>query len=304
VVGVPRLPRRAKARAARRLKLHPHAACLVATLDPRWRRKLWIGGLVLCVPFVGWPAVLGYRSRFVRRLREEREPTLPEWSEGLAGYAVDGWRAMAVIFGYLAPLYVTVAAIVLARGYVPDATTVWIALAFAAFPIFSTLSFPTACVLLACADPAWLAPSECALALVAYAAIVFVVPAGFLRVSVTGRHRDAFAVWWTLPFLWRHCRRYVHAWGYSAGISLCGHLAVPLSPWGVVWSYLAIVVLFNELLVDGERRSAPTALERAIASPDLQRPRRFGFGVIGDAAGDRVRVVDLRWFSAPLPGRA
>ena len=59
--------------------LHPRSAALALLLDPEWRRKLWLGGLVLCLPVIGWPAVLGYRAAFIRNLREPAPSALPPW---------------------------------------------------------------------------------------------------------------------------------------------------------------------------------------------------------------------------------
>jgi hypothetical protein len=70
--------------------LHPHVAGLLPTLDPGWRRKIFRAGLVLCIPVVGWPAVLGYRGRFVRHLFGPTTAALPDWSEGLFGFVREG----------------------------------------------------------------------------------------------------------------------------------------------------------------------------------------------------------------------
>src|SRR5204863_6693750 len=97
--------------------------------------------------------------------------------------------------------------------------------------------------------------------------------AGFLQVSMTGRHRAAFAVWRTLPFVARHLRGYCGAWWRSGIMSLAGHLALPLSPWGVVWCYLGILALFNEVLVHGRLAPGEGWLQRALAEPRLQGGR-------------------------------
>lgn len=283
---------------------HGHAAGLLPVLDPAWRRKVFVGGLVLCIPVLGWPAVLGFRARFVRHLFAPTPAPLPDWNAGLAGFVREGLLAMAVIFGYLLPLYVVLAIVVCDRGFVPEARWAWLGAAFVAFPIFSTLSLPVACVALATAPELWLSVPECAAFLAGYAAIVFLVPAGFLEVTRTGRHRSAFALHRTLPFVARSFAPYCAAWLRSSAMSLTGHFALPLAPWGVVWCYLGILATFNELLLH-----APPGrgwLQRAIADPRLRPTTPFGVRTIADGAGEDTRVLDLVWFSAPLPrlGRA
>lgn len=280
------------------MTLHPHAAGLMPLLDPQWRAKIWRGGLVLCLPFVGWPAVLGYRSRFVRHLFAPTPAPLPDWREGLWGFVREGLCAMMVIFGYLAPLYILVAWAAVARGFVPGAGAAALAAVFAAFPIFSTLSFPIGALLLL--QGGWLHTAECTLALAVWALLIFLVPAGFLQVSLHGRHRDAFAVWRTVPFVLRNLRAYAAAWWYSGLMSLIAHFCLPLAPWGVVWCYLGILALFNEVLVVAGNAPGAGWLQRAIGDARLRR-RPLGPFTLHDAAGEPARAIDFGLFAAPLP---
>lgn len=280
---------------------NPHAAGLLPLLDERWRRKLFAAGLILCIPVVGWPAVLGYRSRTARRLFTAAPSPLPEWREGFAGFLFDGVKAMAVIFGYLSPLTVVLGLTAAARGYGPGAADLSIAAAMVAFPIFSTLAFPLACILLAGGARPWISSGECAALLAAFALILFAIPAGFLEVSKTGRYRSAFAVWRTLPFIGRNFTSYCRAWLHSGVASLCAHFALPIAPFAVAWCYVAIIVLFNELLLRDGGAPGTGWLAHALADPRLRPPRGCGTRAIADAAGRPVRVLDTPWFSAPLP---
>lgn len=286
------------------MRLHPHAAGLIAILDPQWRAKIFRGGLVLMIPFVGWPTLLGYRARFVRHLFAPMDSVLPSWNGAFFACFVEGLRALSVIFGYLAPLYATLAWLLHARGWTPDATWWWLCAGFCALPIFSTLSFPTACVLLACSPHPRLSATEALLFFAAFNVLIFVIPAGFLQVSLTGRHASAFALWRTLPFVWRHRRAYVAAWWHSSLFGLVGHFALPIAPWGVAWCYLGIVALFNEILVGAGLAPGEGCLQRALADPLFAPRASFGRRVLRDAAGEGVRVLDCSLFSAPLPGRA
>ncbi|MCA8975684.1 MAG: DUF4013 domain-containing protein [Planctomycetes bacterium] len=225
------------------MTLHPHVAGLLPVLDPRWRAKIFRGGLLLCLPFVGWPAVLGYRARFVRHLFAPEAAALPDWREGFWGFVRDGLWAMTVIFGYLAPLYAMVAWLAIGRGYLPGMGALGLTLGFAAFPIFSTLSFPVAVTLLL--RDGWLHGGECASALAVWALLIFLVPAGFLQVTLKGRHRHAFAVWRTVPFVVRNLRAYAAAWWYSGLMSLCGHLCLPLALSGVTLFRSVVATLFR-----------------------------------------------------------
>jgi hypothetical protein len=279
------------------MSLHPHQAGLLPLLDPAWRQRLWVSGLVLCIPLVGWPLVLGHRANFVRSLRDGSGPLLPTWRNRVREHLGHGLRAIAVIFGYLAPLYALFVGTAYARGYVPEPPVLAVAAAMLAFPIFATLSLPLACLHLATPAQPMLTTVECAAAIALYALVIFLVPAGFLVVSRTGRYRDAFALRWTLPFVRRRFADYCRAWWYSSWMSLSGHFALPVAPWGVAWCYLGIVALFNEVLWIDEGRPARGWLPRIVAAP---RPTG---GRAVDAAGSLVRVVDLGLFSAVLPGR-
>ena len=90
------------------------------------------------------------------------------------------------------------------------------------------------------------------------------------------------------------------AWWHSGLISLCSHFALPFSPWAVVWCYLAIIFLFNELL---HRDGSPGWMSRALADPRFVHVRA-GASRLTDASGRGVVRLDLGLFSAPLPSLA
>lgn len=285
------------------MTLHPHAAGLYPLADPAWRRRIFIGGLFLMLPIFGWPAILGYRTEVIGHLFRDTEAPLPRWKGRFFHYFGAGLKAMVVIFGYLAPLYATLAAVAVARGFVPGVTTACVAAFFVVFPIFSTLSFPTACFLLAFGHGhAWIGPGELTAFLAVFTAVIFAIPAGFLRVTLTGRYRSAFHLGRTFGLMRRHFRAYLAAWWYSGLMSLVGHLTIPLAPWGVVWAYLAIVFLFNEILHHGGEAPAEGWLGRALADPRFEGSGRAGTRRLRDGAGRPATVLDLAAFSVPLPG--
>lgn len=219
--------------------------------DPDWRLKVFRGGLLLLIPFFGWFATLGYRKALIARLYSGVRPPLPEWRGEAWSHIVEGLKAGAVIFVQYLPLGLLLAALLITRGARFDPALLAAPLFFTLFPIFSTLAFPLAVVY-------WTSPwgatllhlEEAAAFLAGYTAITFVIPAGFLQVSATGRYSAAFHYHKSLPFLVRNFRPYLFAWYRSGIMSLCGHFAVPYSPWGVVWCYLGIIYSFNRVLAD------------------------------------------------------
>ena len=216
--------------------------------DPRWKAKLWTAGLVLLIPFVGWPALLGYRREAVFRLADGASPILPDWEAGLWHYLRGGLQAVGVIHLYLSPIYLWFALRVANDAFVASVPWVPVVLFFLAVPIFSTLMIPAGLVYARWMLPA-LDVSEWELYALgaAFQLVVFFIPAGFLNVTRTRRMRSAFAVWPAVRLIARHPRRYLEAWVGSSVMSLLGHFCLPFSPWGVAWCYLGITYLFNEV---------------------------------------------------------
>ena len=155
-----------------------------------------------------------------------------------------------MIFGYQLPLVLGFGLIATARGWVPSSTALWLCAFFVAWPIFSTLSFPVACLSLAFAPEAWLTPLETLIGVGAYGVLVFLIPSGFLQVSLTRRYRSAFAFWRAIPFVARNIpalSRSLVAFGpdESGGASRAPALA--RGAWRGAIS--ASCSLFNELLL-------------------------------------------------------
>jgi len=99
--------------------------------------------------------------------------------------------------------------------------TLYMVLFFAVFPIFSTLSFPVACIALTwLAEPAYISPAECTALIALFALVTFQIPAGFLRVSCTYRMLSAFDLVKRLTFIVRNFRAYAWAWLASGLMSL------------------------------------------------------------------------------------
>lgn len=219
-------------------------------LDPMWRQKIFLGGLLilLCHP-IGWPVALGYRKVLISRLALGLEPVLPEWKGNIFRFYFEGLKAMGVIFGYLMPLYLVLLCLLLTNGVRPDEYWLYAVLFFAIATMFSTLSFPSFVMYWTFVSEGYRVPVWISVSLLAcYGLIVFFIPAGFLQVSQTGRYLSAFHLRAAVRTMVRHFKQYVVAWYRSGIMSLCGHFAFPFSPWGVFWCYLGIIYEFNSIL--------------------------------------------------------
>ncbi len=227
--------------------------------DPDWRRKIIHGGWILLIPLIGWPIILGYRSDAVFRLVKDAQPLLPKWERGLGHYLYRGLQAMLIINIYYLPAWIYLIAKFSTQPGGAEIPWLWLAVFFATLPIFSTLIIP--CLVFwghfLVDDPVFSLPESLALG-VLFGSLTFVIPAGFLNVSRTGRMLAAFDFARGLRLIRETFPRYVEAWAGSLVVSLIGHLCVPFSPWGVVWCYLAIVYSFNEVplfWIDAEDRA-------------------------------------------------
>ncbi len=215
--------------------------------DPRWRAKVFRGGLLLLFPPLGWPVALGYRKALIGRLATRAEPLLPEWEGHVMRYWLEGMKALAVILAHYAPVYAFCAARI-ARTGPPELP--WLELA--AFFAFFFLLTPFLVPVLVVASSAWIGGNtftggEAAFVLAYFALATFLIPAGFLQVSRTGRFLSAFRLGDSLALVVRHFRLYAEAWAFSGLIALVGHFCIPLSPWGIFWCYQSIVYSFNEI---------------------------------------------------------
>jgi Protein of unknown function (DUF4013) len=239
---------------------------------------------------------LGYRKAIIERLYRGTEPLLPEWRSAVLTHTWEGVKAAAVIYAQFLPLSVLLAAILAARGVRLDPRMLAAAGFFVLFPIFSTLAFPLAVAVAAWPDgPAYLHLGEAVLLLLGYAAITFIIPAGFLQVSRTGRYIAAYGYHNSLPFLSRNFRAYIRAWYHSIVMSLCGHFAVPFAPWGVVWCYLGIIYAFNRVLADELARQNMLAPEswfmRLQDNPIVLVPAGRWSAIVGDPVCSTVTAV-------------
>lgn len=216
--------------------------------DPEWKRKIGAAGWVLLIPIIGWPAILGYRTAAIEHLVSGQHPILPEWKGRLGTYTVKGLKAVLVINAWFAPVLIWVIVRLCQSPHADQVPWMMIAAFFLLIPIFSTLIVPTLVLFARFGLPeAAISMQEALFISAVFTLITFIIPAGFMNVSRTGRYISAFEIPWILGTISRNFRTYVEAWIGSSIVALIGHSCLPVSPWGIVWAYLAIVYFFNEI---------------------------------------------------------
>ena len=234
--------------ASRFVQLDWNSATRFPVGDPDWRRKIIRGGWILLIPLIGWPIILGYRSDAVFHLIKDEKPLLPSWEGRLGHFLNRGLQAMIIINLYYLPAWIYVIFKFSDHPGGAEIPWLWLAAFFAVLPIFSTLIIPCLVFwgLFLITPPVFSLPESLALG-VFVSGLTFLIPAGFLNVSRTGRMRSALDFASGLRLIRETFPRYVEAWAGSCIVSLIGHLCIPFSPWGVVWCYLAIIYSFNEV---------------------------------------------------------
>jgi len=271
--------------------------------DLQWRRKVYLGGLLLMIPFVGWFATLGYRKALISRLYAGDRPPLPEWRGEVWTHIWEGMKATFVIFSQYLPLYAILIRILIARGAEPGPIVIIAGVIFALFPIFSPLAFPLAVVYWWFPGGAELLHIGEAIGLIGgYTLVTFIIPTGFIQVSLRGRYSAAFRYHNSIPFMFRNFRSYVMAWYRSMAMSMCGHFAIPFSPWGVLWCYLGIIYSFNKVLADDLASRGELSAESWFVR--LEGAEAITLTPIGKwtaKAGDGTKVAIVGPVYIPLP---
>lgn len=230
------------------LKLNIAAACLFITEDRNWRKKVFIGGLVLLIPLVGWFILLGYRKVCIDNLLGSDKKLLPEWEGNYLKYLKEGFLCSCVIFIYLLPATSLYLGTLVSQNLVNILPIKLILSTLFFFPIFSPLALPFSVLYLMFIAPEGL-NYFCGFGIIfLYFFLVFLIPLGFIQVSIHKKYTSAFNFIECLKFGYRNFFMYIEAWFESSIISLIGHFCLPFSPWGVTWAYLGIVYNFNEVL--------------------------------------------------------
>lgn len=241
--------------------------------QPHWRQALLVGGLlILLVPPVGWYVAMGYRRAVAAAARADGTPLLPPIGRNLGSLLASGIATTAVILAYTAlpiALFWLACAPLHKPGIEIAAFLIAVAASIVAFP---PLAIPLLPVAHLAANPDHQPPPiVIGVVVVLMAVAVFILPAAFLSISVTGRVRAAFAASTAVRFIIRNPLVYLEAWSISLLATGVAVLTLPLLPWGLFWSYLAILSAFNQALAV----SGATNLPRGICRSELVcRPAR------------------------------
>ncbi len=218
--------------------------------DSRWKTKLLIGGaLFIPLPPLGWVLALGYRGLTGLRLLAGREPVLPPWQGNFGDMFRRGLKASGVILSHFAPFLLAYWFFVLpswaaAVGYWSEILLFFGLIAFCppiflpAMPIVYWWGYN------------WVqfTPFEALVLAVLFLGSFFILPASFVQVGLRGRYLDAFRVFSAWRFALGNLRVYLEAWLLSLVVSVLAVLSGVLMPWGLFWSYLAILHAFTQAL--------------------------------------------------------
>ncbi|MEM6571677.1 MAG: DUF4013 domain-containing protein [Planctomycetota bacterium] len=272
--------------------IDPHAAGLYSRLDADGDARIrWAGRLVF-LPIVGWPMVLGYRKALTDHFFAQTDRAMPEWRGRHVEHLWNGVRGIGVIQVYAFPVWVAFVIALHRSEFTPGAAT-WIGAAICLLvPIFTNIVLPIA--ILAASQPLrggpYLEPGTALALSTAFHVLIFLVPAGFVRVSATGRFRSAFRLDRTLPLIRRRFGDYLRAWWFGLWMNLPILPLVLFCPWLLFWAYVGSLVLFNQLLTD----------EPVLDGED--RPRTASWLARAyDRADTEDRVLRTPFFSLPLP---
>ncbi len=279
------------------MSVDPVAASLYPLLDPEWEAKTRRAGRLVLIPFIGWPMVLGYRKALIEHFHWPAVSAMPEWHGRHWEHCAHGFRAIGVIQVYLAPLWIALWMIAQSGGYVPGTGT-WIGCAACLlFLKLTNIAFPVAVTALSLpiGEGPYVGRAEALVLMATFHAVIFLVPAGFLRVAATGRFRSAFDLGRTVPFVIRRWRDYLKAWWHALFMNVPPLPLFPFAPWGVFWGYVASVAIFNQLLLDessGEGKDRPRAESWLVRSLHAPPPP------------SHVRILRTPWVTVPIPRRS
>lgn len=253
------------------LRLNPHAALSFMKRDPGWKRKLLIGGaLFFPLPPLGWIMALGFRSLTGPRLVEGMVPVLPEWRGNLRLILMRGVTAVFVILAHFSPFLLCYCWFGLDSIAELRAHWVEIVLFVTSIAVFPPLFLPTLPFVYALAF-SWLSFSTIELLILAalFLGAIFILPASFVQVGMYGNYASAFRARSAWRFALRNMRLYIEAWILSLLVSAIAVAMGPLMPWGLFWSYLVILHVFLDALVQSDTTGVR---ERFDASVSLQPP--------------------------------
>ena len=221
-------------------------AALFMVKDPQWVKPVrTLGWWILLCPPVGWLIALGYRKEVVLHFTRSNVGPLPVWP-GVYHLFCEGVKALGVISCYLAPVLILSWHWGADQGWhdmVGGVTYgLWslslVPLTLPATPLFYMIN----------CDNYMLSPIQGMTLFIISASSTFMIPAGFMRVALRGSFSDALYLPSVFTMLFNYWRPYLRAWWDSLRLSIAGLSMIVFAPWGIAWSYLGIVLCFNQIL--------------------------------------------------------
>ena len=231
------------------MRIDWRGAIRYVTREPAWERRVGLGGLLmLAMPPLGWVLALGYRSIVGQRLVDGHVPALPSW-RGLFPLALRrGLASAGVILAYLTPFILSYW-LVGVRTFESLAIH-WreVLVMLGAVVAFPPLGLPGTPLLYA-ARYDWLqfSRSEALLVGVLFFVPILLLPGAFLQVAHQRRFAAAFNLVRVVRFITASPRLYIQAWIGALAVSACAIVLLPLAPWLLFWSYLAITHMFLQV---------------------------------------------------------
>lgn len=230
--------------------------------ERNWSAALLRGGLILLLlPPFGWHVAMGYRRAVGMAALTGMRPLLPPLGLNCFSLFAGGFAASTVIAVYSMPSLVLFwiagihTASDLSQLVLP--AIVFFAGVLALPPLAIPLLPPIYLHLFPDLSPSPEALAGCGLL---FSATVFLLPAAFLNISRTGLVRSAYRIDRAALFIMRNPRLYCEAWALSLVATAVAILLGPFCPWGLFWSYLAILSAFNQALAISGRGGAPRSL--------------------------------------------
>ena len=193
---------------------------------------------------------LGYRKEVVLQMTQSGSGPLPEWP-GLAHLLREGVKALGVISMYLAPTLILGWSLGAQEGWSDVTGGVTYCLCSL---LLVPLTLPaTPLVYMTYCETFSLSMTSGLLIFGLSACTTLIIPAGFMRVAIRGSFIDALHLPRVIATISVYTRLYVRAWWDSLRLSVAGLSLLVLSPWGIAWSYLGIVLCFNQILAQSSR---------------------------------------------------
>lgn len=217
--------------------------------EPSWKLRVAIGGLlILLLPPVGWVLALGHRSIVGQRIVDREHPLLPPWS-GLIGSALRrGAASSGIILAYLSPFVIAYWMLGVSSSDVLAAKSRELLVFVTTVVAFPPLALPGMPVLYATRYD-WVQFSAGELALLSFLFIgpIVLLPSAFLQVAQQRRFSAAFHLGRVVRLIAAAPALYLQAWISALAVSAVAVALVPLMPWLLFWSYLAISHLFLQV---------------------------------------------------------